>query len=257
MGKKRKQAMDFILPMAFGLLVFMMWEIGGLHFILRLKPYQLPVPSQIFQAFTANLYALWKNGLFTLTEALAGLIIGSIAGFLVAVTATLFPKWGYFGLVLISAFNAIPIIAMSPIMNNWFGMGIGSKIAVVSVATMAAMAMNVHWGMTRLKPFAEDLMKSYACNKREIFFKLRLPNSAPSIVTALKISTTTSMIAAIVSEFFTSQQGIGYEMSTLVKLSRMPLAWSYIFLAAFSGIFLYGLVSLVERYALKWHSSNK
>ncbi|MDR3207829.1 MAG: ABC transporter permease, partial [Oscillospiraceae bacterium] len=139
---KREKVAGVLLPVAFGILVIALWELGALHAVMGLRSFQLPVPSQILTAFAENLYAINVNGLYTLTEALVGLAIGSFFGFSAAVLATLFPKWGYFGLTMISALNSIPIIALSPIMNNWFGMGVGSKIAVVTIAAIAPMAIN-------------------------------------------------------------------------------------------------------------------
>lgn len=249
--------LNFLLPFLFGVAFIAFWEYGGLHALMSLKKYQLPVPSQILTTFCNNIPVLLKHGRFTLFEALVGLAIGSIIGFSVAVIATLFPKWGYGGLAVLSASNAIPIVALSPVMNNWFGMGVGSKIAVVVVTTMAAMAFNAYRGLNDLKPFSLDLMKSYAAGKKQIFLQLRLPNCLPSVLTALKISATSSMIAAIVSEFFASYSGIGYELSNALKTAKMPLAWAYIVLAAIIGIAMYAIITLVERHALKWHASQK
>jgi NitT/TauT family transport system permease protein len=158
---------------------------------------------------------------------------------------------------MISAFNAIPIIALAPVANNWFGMGMGSKIAVVAVFTMATMAINVYRGLNVLKPFSQDLMLSYAADKKTIFVKLRLPNSLPNILTALKICSTSSIMAAIISEFFSSFQGIGFEMSTALKLADMSNAWAYILIAAVFGIVMYSIILLVERYAMSWHTSQR
>jgi len=249
--------LNILLPILFGILFLYVWEKNGLHYLMGLKKYQLPVPSQIAKALADNKTQLLSNARYTTAEALIGLIIGSLIGFFTAVMATVFPKWGYGGLTVLSAFNAVPIVALSPVMNNWFGMGMGSKIAVVVVTAMAAMAFNAYRGLNDLKPFSLDLMASYAATRREVFFLLRLPNSIPNILTALKISTTSSMIAAIVSEFFASYAGIGFELSNALKTAKMPLAWAYITVAAIIGIALHFIVSLVETYALKWHVSQK
>src|SRR5208337_1554005 len=125
--------------------------------------------------------------------------------------ATVFPKWGYGGLIVVSALNAIPIVALSPIMNRWSSTGMGQKIGVVSVVTMAAMAINAYRGLNDLRPYALDLMRSYAAKRSTVFFRLRLPNCLPSVFTALKINITSAMIASIVSEYFASSTaGLGF-----------------------------------------------
>lgn len=254
---KNSKLINIVFPAIFGVLFLILWEKGGIHALLHLKPYQLPVPSKILQALAANIEVIMKHTKVTILESIIGLVIGSAIGFVIAVIATLIPKWGYGGLTMVSAFNAIPIVALAPVMNNWFGMGMGSKIAVVTFFTMASMAINAYRGFNVLRPFALDLMKSYAASKKEIFFNLRLPNCIPNILTALKISTTSSLIASICSEFFSSFQGIGYELSTALKMAKMSIAWSYIVVAALFGIALYTVILLVERSAIRWHASQR
>ena len=133
-----------------------------------------------------------------------GMAIGSFIGFMIAVIATFFPKWGYGGMIVISALNAIPIVALSPIMNCWFKAGMAQKIGVVTVVCMAAMAINAYAGLNNLKMYSIDLMKSVAASNWTIFKKLRLPNSLSYVFTALKINIASSIIAAIISEYFAS-----------------------------------------------------
>ncbi len=245
-------------PLSFGILLLLIWQFGGFHALLDLKPFQLPVPTGIVTTLAKNISKALKDCGITVSGALIGMIIGSAIGFLIAVVATIFPKWGYGGLIVVSAFNAIPIVALSPIMNRWFSTGMGQKIGVVTVVTMAAMAINAYRGLNDLKPFSLDLMKSYAANRRTVFVRLRLPNCLPSVFTALKINITSSMIAAIVSEYFaTSTSGLGFGIKDNLRKAEMAMGWSYITIAAIAGIILYLIISMVERRAVKWHASQR
>lgn len=244
-------------PIIFGICFLLFWQYGGLHWLLHIQPYDLPVPTQIGEVFLKEYPVLWRNTVVTVTEAVVGLIIGSILGFGVAVLASGFPRWGYGGLALMSAINAIPTNAMAPIMNNWFGRGMGSKIAVVIFFTMTAMAINTYRGLTVLPPFSLDLMKTYNATKKEIFFSLRLPNCVPSIFTALKVTTTTSMLSAIIAEFFSSYAGLGFRINSVLQEGKNAEGWAYIVCAAAFGIIMYMIVSLVERRTTKWHASQR
>ncbi len=245
-------------PLSIGVLTLLIWQFGGFHALLDLKPFQLPVPTGIAVTLAQNLTKALKDCGITVSGAIVGMLIGSSIGFVIAVIATVFPKWGYGGLTVVSAFNAIPIVALSPIMNRWFSSGMGQKIGVVTVVTMAAMAINAYRGLTDLKPFSLDLMKSYAANRRTVFFRLRLPNCLPSVFTALKINITSSMIAAIVSEYFaTSTSGLGFGIKDNLRKAEMAMGWSYITIAALAGIILYLIISRVERRAVKWHASQR
>lgn len=253
-----KKVKDLLWPVGFGLLFLIIWQVRGFHALLNLKPFQLPIPSEIAVTLYENFSRVVKDCGFTVSGAIVGMLIGSLIGFAVAVIATLFPKWGYGGLMVLSAFNAIPIVALSPIMNRWFSTGMGQKIGVVTVVTMAAMAINAYRGLNDLKPFSLDLMSSYAAGKRTVFFRLRLPSCLPSVFTALKINITSAMIAAIVSEYFaTSTSGLGFGIKDSLRKAEMAMGWSYITVAAIAGILLYLIIQAVERRAIKWHASQK
>ena len=243
--------------LAVGCVLVLLWQIGWLHGVLHLREYQLPYPTDILEAFFKNFREIAVNTRWTLTEAVLGILLGSVIGFAIALFATMSPHVGVGGLTVVTALNAIPMIAMATIMNNWFGMGMFSKLAVVAMFSMAGMALNAYRGMTELPPFAEDLMVSYAASPAVIFRELRLPHAVPYILTALKVSTTTGLMSAICSEFFTSCAGIGYRMTTVIKLSQMDLAWAYILVATLCGVVMYAIVSLVERVACKWHASQR
>ncbi|GMK38825.1 ABC transporter permease [Paenibacillus sp. CCS19] len=250
-------AQRIAIPLLAFVLLLTLWQLEALHRLLGLHTYQLPLPSVIASAISDNAALLLDYAAYTLTEAVIGLLAGAAAGFGVALAATAWPRWGAPGIVLAAALNAVPIVALAPIMNLWFGGGIGSRSAVVAIGTMAVMAINAHKGMRSIDPLAIDLMHSYAASKREIFLYLRLPASLPYIATSFKICTTASMIGAIVGEFFFSSKGLGYLLSNSIKIARMPLGWSCIVIAAAAGVLFYLLVESLERLALRWHPSQR
>jgi NitT/TauT family transport system permease protein len=245
-------AINIVLPLAFGLLVFALWEGKVFHVLLNVKVLQLPIPSRIAGVFMENFSKIAGDAAITLATAVRGLLIGSSIGFLVAVVATFFPRWGYGSLTVISAFNAIPVVALSPIMNVWFTSPAVAKTAVVSIVCMVAMAVNAYRGMNDLKPFSLDLMKSYAAGKLSIFFRLRLANSIPYIFTAIRINVASAMIGAIVSEYFSAaSNGLGYGIRNKLSTGQFPLGWAYIIGASIVGILLYATASLLESLATR------
>lgn len=249
---------NILWPLGFGILVIAIWQGGIIHDLLGFKPFQLPIPSQIATTLHNNFVKALSDTMTTVSGAVVGLALGCIIGFIVAVIATQFPKWGYTGLTVISAFNAIPIVALSPIMNRWFSNGFGQKVGVVTVVCMAAMAINAYRGLNDLKPFAKDLLESYAASQKTIFFKLRLPNCLPSVLTALKINAASALMAAMISEYFaTSTSGIGFGIKDNLRKGMMAMGWSYIVMAALVGIILYLIIILVEHRAIKWHASQR
>lgn len=254
----KEKVKNVALPVAFGIFVILIWQLGFFHKVLGFKPFQLPIPSEIIETLGKNFSKALMDTLSTVSGSLVGLVIGCLSGFLVAVIATRFSKWGYTGLTVISAFNAIPIVALSPIMNRWFSSGFYQKVGVVTIVCMAAMAINAYRGLNDVKPFSVDLMDSYAAKQRTIFLKLRLPNCLPSIFTAIKINISSALMAAMISEYFaTSTSGLGFGIKDNLRKGMMAMGWSYIFMASIVGIILFLIVSLLEKRCTKWHASQR
>jgi NitT/TauT family transport system permease protein len=246
-----------LLPLLAGILFLVLWELQFFHRLFDLKKYQLPLPTAIAEAMGDNLALLLSYTGYTLTEAVLGMLAGSALGFLIALAATAWPRWGGGSLTLVAALNAVPIVALAPIMNLWFGDGIASRVAIVTATTMAAMSINAYKGMSAIDPLALDLMHSYAADQPAVFRYLRIRNSLPYVFTALKINATASMIGAIVGEFFFSSRGLGYLLSNSIKVAKMPLGWSCIVLAAVAGVLFYLIVERLEKFFIKWHPSQR
>lgn len=254
----RKQSRStFWLPIGFGLLYLVIWQLKGFHKLFDLELYQLPIPSAIGKAIQTNGDLLWNYSLYTGAEMIGGCLIGSAIGLLAAIAASLIPQAGKGAITLMAGLNAIPIVALAPVMNNWFGDGVASKIAIVAIMTMATMAVGAYKGLRSVEPAYLELMHAYAAGRFVIFFKLRFKLALPAIFTALKINMATGLIGAIVGEFFISSRGLGFLLSDQIKLGNMPIAWSCIVIAAVLGIALYYLIQLIERIAIPWHVARR
>jgi len=249
-----------VYPVLFGALIGVLWQTQILHKILGADTFTLPMPDRIFDIIIANPVSIWENVVATLVVALGGLVVGSALGFMLGVLATFAPKWGAGGLTVIAAFTAIPIIAIAPIANN-LTKGLSdnpeirsmiAKMIVVTVTCMVPMSINVHRGMTELKPFSLDLMKSFAAKSKEVFFKLRLPNSVPYVFTALRVSVPVSVISALVSEYFAEFIiGVGRQIRENIVLAQYATAWAYITVACLIGIILYTVLLISEGIMLR------
>ena len=251
---------SFVYPVAFGALMLILWETGILHQILGADTFTLPMPGRIATIIEENFPAIMTNVWATLIVALGGLALGSLLGYLLGMAAAIFTKWGKGGLTLASAFNAIPIIAIAPILNNLTKdvspdaniRSMVAKILVVTITSTVAMSVNAYRGLTELKPFSLDLMRSYAATERQIFVKLRLPNSVPFIFTALRVSVPGCVISALVSEYFAEYiVGVGRQIRENIVLAQYATAWAYITVACAMGIALYISLLVFERILLK------
>ena len=261
---KTKRMLDRIsgvaLPLAFGIILVVLWQTGILHQWIGTDTVTLPLPSRIGEIISQNSTTIDDHVQITVVVALGGLIMGSLLGYLIAVIATIFSKWGAGGLSIVSAFNAIPIVALAPVINNWTrdisnDVSVRStvaKIIVVTITCTASMSVNAFRGLTELKPYSEDLMKSYAASKLTVFLKLRLPNSLPYIFTALRVSVPASVIGALVTEYFAEDTvGVGRQIRENIVKGQYPTAWAYIAIACLIGIIMYVILMIAERMVLK------
>jgi NitT/TauT family transport system permease protein len=251
---------SFVYPISFGVLILVLWQTQVLHQILGADTFTLPLPGRILTIIRDNFPTILINVQATLIVAIGGLILGSLFGYLLGIIAAIFTKWGKGGLTLASAFNAIPIIAIAPILNNLTKdfspdaniRSMFAKILVVTITSMVAMSVNAYRGLTELKPFSLDLMHSYAATEKQIFFKLRLPNSVPFLFTALRVSVPGCIISALVSEYFAEYIiGVGRQIRENIVLAQYSTAWAYIVVACAMGILMYIVLLIFESILLK------
>ena len=157
------------------------------------------------------------------------------------------------------AANAIPIIAFAPIMNAWFGvLSPWSKISISAVLCFFPVMVNTLRGLTSVRPEQIELMRSYATSEREIFRRVRIPNSLPFVFAALKIASVLAMIGAIVGDYFGgSQNALGILIRRSAGIFAFDEAWAAIVVASVFGIAFYAAIAIVERRALSWHPATR
>jgi NitT/TauT family transport system permease protein len=247
---------EFLPPLAFGLVVLAIWEAGVR--LLHVPAIILPPPSAIATRFATSIPTLAADFRQTIQGVLAGYVIGSLAGFVVAVLIDR-SQFLQRGLMPIgNLVSALPIVGVAPIMVMWFGFDWPSKAAVVVVMTFFPMLVNTVAGLSNAGAMERDLMKTYGASYWQTLLALRLPVAMPFIFNALKINTTLAMIGAIVAEFFgTPIVGMGFRISTEVGRLQIDMVWATIVVAAITGSLFYALVAGVERRVTFWHASYR
>lgn len=254
--KAKKEAITTVVyPVTFFIIIALCWQYGLLNKLLHTDTNTLPPPSKIFRIISEASDRIMPNVELSLKVALGGLVFGSLLGYAIAIIATIFPRGGAGGLSLVAAFNAVPIVALAPVINNLTKRAsddvdersLLAKMLVVMIVCTAAMSINAYQGLTQLKPFSDDLMKTYAANPFVVFFKLRLPNSIPFIFTALKVSLPASIIGALVSEYFSEKVGgVGRMIRENILQAQYSTAWAYIMVACLMGMALYMILLIFE-----------
>lgn len=238
-------------------LFLVLWETAVIVF--RIENFILPRPSVIAATFAREFSIIIPAGLFTLREAAGGFLIGCTLGVLVALATA---RWtivseGFMPFAI--AVNATPIVALAPIMNNWFGITNPlAKMSIVAIIVFFPVMINTVRGLTLVDAGALELMRSYAAGEFTVLARLRLPNALPFMFSAFKVAGTLSVIGAIVSEYFGgSRQALGIYISQQAALFHFAEAWAAILVACAMGLTFYIVILLAERWFMPWHASQR
>ena len=256
-------AETIFLPVLLGVIICILWQTQILHKILGADTFTLPLLSRIIRIFSENISEILRNSGATLIVAGAGLVLGSLLGYGMAILGTFFPRMGKGGLSILGAVASIPIVALAPVINNWtksvstdaFVRSMVAKTIVVMLIAGADMCLNAYRGLTELQPYALDLMATFAAKKGKTLFKLRIPNSLPYVFTALKVSVPASIMTAIVSEYFAEYIiGVGRQIRENIVLAQYSTAWAYIAAACIIGVIAYALLMVLQSILLRKYS---
>ncbi|HEY5889708.1 MAG TPA: ABC transporter permease [Acidimicrobiia bacterium] len=231
----------------------LLWE--GAVRLFNIEAFVLPAPSVILQSLRSQWPEISAAAGNTMFEAFGGLVAGIALGVFMALNVVRFSAVRDGFLPFAIATNAIPIIALAPILNNMFPITSPvSKMAAVAIVIFFPVIINTSRGLTEVDPDELELMRSLASTPREVFTRVRIPHALPYFFSAVKIATTLSIIVAIVSEYFGGPQDtLGQYIIRKANLFVFPDAWAAIMVASLVGIALYGLILLIERVSMPWH----
>jgi NitT/TauT family transport system permease protein len=240
-------------PLLVAAAVLVAWELSttgaGRHVI--------PPPSAILAALSTERSLLQTSALATLYEALGGLAIGTIGGIVVAFATARWATARDLLLPLAVGASAVPLIAIAPILNNWFGvLDPFSKMMMAALLVFFPITINVTRGLVQVDPSALELMRSYASTEWEVLRRVRIPNMLPFFFTALKVSTTLAFIGAIVGEFYGgTSEVLGRVVLTSISGGSFDVAWAAILLGSLAAITCYVTVTFTERAAIPWYAA--
>ena len=215
----------------------------------------IPTPSAIWAALFEEWELLSTSAVATIFEALGGLAIGTTAGLLVGFLTS---RWAIARDILLPlaiGASTIPIIAVAPILNNWFGvLNPLSKMMMAALLVFFPIVINVTRGLVEVGPAKLELMRSYAADETTVMRKLRVPHMLPFFFTALKVGTTLAFIGAIVGEFFGGTSNVlGRVVLQAISGGKFDVAWAAIIIGATAAILSYVAVTLIERAVIPWY----
>jgi NitT/TauT family transport system permease protein len=233
------------LPALFALSSILLWSLAT-RFV-SIPQYLIPAPVAIWRSmFDTRGYYL-SNVLVTLMEAFTGFGLAVLIGF---VAGTLFAVFGWLEEMLLPyaiASQAIPVVAVAPLLVLWLGSGVASKVAMAALLCFFPMVVNTTKGLRAVGPEQLALFRVYNASRLQVFWKLRLPSSLPFVASGMRISAALSMIGAIVAEYAGADRGIGYViMQATYRIDTVQL-FAAIFYSALGGMLIFLFAVTLER----------
>jgi NitT/TauT family transport system permease protein len=247
--------MKRLIPILFSTLAFLLaWHLftrysGIPNFIL---PSPLSVWTRFLKAISDG--SLLYHTRITLTEILLGLLAGvlfaTVVGYILAKSRSLEKVLSPY----LVASQAIPVIAIAPLLVIWLGPGILSKVVICALIVFFPVLVNTIVGVRAVPMALYDLMNSLHASRAQILWKVEVPASLPVFLGGLRIGATLSVIGAIVGELVDAQVGLGF----LLRLGDFQYDTPMVFVAVFTlialALTLYGFVTLLEKRFLKWQN---
>jgi len=244
-----------VAPILLAGFILLIWQLGVFHGLFNIKPFTVPYPSSIGTALSTNGDEIIDAILVTMPAAIGGYLLGMLAGLGIASLLVRFaPRLIGALLPVLSASNAVPIVALVPLFALWLDDDAMLKVLVVAFMTAPLMAIYAVRGLTNVDPTALELMASIEASPNQVYRLVRVPTSLPFVFTALKSSVVLALIGTIVAETIRGFEGLGFVIADSLSRFNAPKAWLALLVISALGIGWYVCIELLERVALPWEN---
>lgn len=219
-----------------------------------LPPLVLPGPGVVWRAVVEQVVdgGLWVHLWVTLAEVLLGFALGSVIGIGLGAAVAFSSRLGRVIRPYIVASQAMPKLALAPIMVVWFGFDLTPKIVIAGLISFFPLFENMVAGLQAVDPDQVELFRSLRAGRWETFVKLRLPWAVPFIMAGLRVALILSLVGAVVGEFVGANKGLGALIVSAQGTMNTPLMFAVFVVLTALGIVLSLLADVAERLALRW-----
>jgi NitT/TauT family transport system permease protein len=249
-------------PLAFGLrVVFIaaligLWQLAVVAF--DLPAFIVPAPSQVARALYRGIESdAYNMHLYvTVSETLLGFALGCALAFAFGSVIAMSRTVEYYLHPLVVMFQAMPKVALVPLLVTWFGLGIGSKVVGAALVAFFPLMVNIIVGLRSADEDRVNLMRSLAASRWQIFRMLQLPSALPYVFAGLEIAMVFALIGAIVAEMSNAEKGLGMLMESMKFTMDTAGQFSVLFILSILGLVLHGGIRLVRRQVLFWDRAH-
>ncbi len=244
-------------PLGLFIVVLIVWQLTTSLF--HVPTYLFPSPWMVFQAAQEKrqdlLQALWITG----SAASLGFLSSLCAGFVISLAFSQSPLIRRSCYPYAIFLQTVPIVAIAPLIINWFGFGFRSVVIVSFMIGLFPIITNTTTGMLAVDRRFLELFEIYNASRWHLLWKLRVPNCVPFLVAGAKTSSGLSVIGAIVGEFFvgfgSDSHGLGYYIMLSSGQLKTDVLFAAVLTCTLLGLSVFVLINLVSQLVLqRWNT---
>jgi NitT/TauT family transport system permease protein len=237
--------------LALGALI-LLWE--GLSRAGLIDPFYAPPPSTVL--FTLyRLFAggeIWEHIAATFSAALLGLIGGLVIGAVLGFGAAMIPPLADVLEPVMILLNAIPRVILAPLFIIWFGIDIGSKVALSLVLVAVLIFFSVYSGIREVDVRLIERVRTLGGGRGTLLREVYVPSVTAWVMGSLKVAVGFAFTGAVVGEFVASSRGLGYLLSFAQSTYNAAQTLALIFIIMGFVLVLFTLAGRLERWLLHW-----
>jgi NitT/TauT family transport system permease protein len=235
----------------------------GWHLLVTLGDYNrfiLPGPVDVLGQVQKSLAdgTLPRHGFFTISEVIPGLLIGFLIALPLGYLLAKSPLAEKLLSPYLIASQAIPVIAIAPLLTIWVSSTYWSRVMVAVLVVFFPILINIIAGLRSVPAELYDLMHALKATRWQIFRKLEWPAALPVLLAGLKVGATLSVIGALVGEFVQpNSRGLGFLLVKARYQFRTDEVFAVLVILAIIALTMYGLVAALEKSLLRWQRVNQ
>ncbi len=228
-----------------------LWEAGSRLGVI--DPFFFASPGAIWETAVIKWQSgqLWRDIVYTSSATALGFVLGTVTGSIVGLLFWFSRKVALVAEPWMIVLNALPKLALAPVLVIWFGIGFSSKVVLAFLMTVVVAAMSAYSGVRTVDPALETLMISLGARRVQIFTRLVVPSSMPSIITGLRVNIALAMAGAIVGEFIASDRGLGRMIVYAGTTFDLKLVWVGVVVLSIVSVLMYACVVLLEKLLMR------
>lgn len=250
-----------LIRVATGVLLLVAWELLvrwlAPPFVARPVTIARALPHVLADHLPPGTPTFWGAAGATVAAAFEGLAIGLAAGVLVGLTMGRLRTADRLLRFYVSAFFAMPIIALVPVMTLWFGYTGTVRLAIVSLGAFLPVCLNVYDGARSLPSHYVEVARSYHARWWNVWFGIALPASLPYLLAGFRLAVGRVLVAAVIAEYIVSLKGLGYFILFDGRTFHQPEMMVAVLFLALLGVAVNAAAEVLTRRLLPWYRRSE